>query len=93
MHIGCTEDNAQMHLFPLPAASDPVNSATESDLNTAPDNDHDNGASSIAAVEAAAIEAAASAAATAAASEQHSSTSEPSTSVSCCGKAPTNFTC
>ena len=58
----------------LPAASDPVNSTVaESDLNS----DHDNGASSIAAVEAAAIEAAAAAAA---ASEEQSTT-EHTTSV------------
>ena len=54
----------------------------ESDLNSAPDSDHENGASSIAAVEAAAIEAAAAAAAAAtAASEQQPSTTEPTTSV------------
>ena len=65
--------------------------STEGDLNTAADNDHDNGASSIAAVEAAAIEAAASAAATAAASDQQSSSAEQPTLVSFSGKASTSF--
>ena len=67
------------HIFYLPTAGDPVSSA--SDLNSAPDGDHENGASSIAAVEAAAIEAAAAAAAEAGASGQQSPSTQPTTSV------------